>query len=88
MKIPLARSIPSISQSVLREHLSSPHHTPLHLPNLLTSWPGLDSWRLSDGLERLRQILGQDRQVEVELVNRGRGYLDPEFNRVHMPFGM
>jgi hypothetical protein len=84
--LPLARSIAHLTPTALRSHLTS-SPTPLHLPNLLTSSPAITSWRLSDGLDRLRRSVGEDRLVEVELVKRGRGYLHPEHTRVYMPFG-
>ena len=86
--IPLARSLPDLNPSVLREHLAAPDTTPLHLPGLLHSWPAIHRWQISNGLDHLRRSIGENRLVEVELVKRGRGYLDPDHQRIQIPFGM
>lgn len=32
--------------------------------------------------------MGETREVDVELGKKGRGYLDPEYQRISMGFGM
>ncbi|WWD17183.1 hypothetical protein CI109_101621 [Kwoniella shandongensis] len=86
-----AKPITSLSPSALQSHLiaaSSSRPLPLHLPDLVSSWPALDTWRLEDGLKVLRDSIGENRSVEVELGKRGRGYLHKDWQRVWMPFGL
>lgn len=52
--------------------------SPVVLPDLTKQWPTVTP-------ESLRNTLG-DKSVEVELGRRGRGYLDPAWQRVEMPF--
>lgn len=79
----------SPATSILRNHLAHHSPTPLLLPDLVrpAEWPALKSWVLSDGLKRLRENIGEDREVDVELGPRGRGYLDKGYKRVGMGFG-
>lgn len=51
---------------------------PVVLPDLTKQWPEITP-------ESLRSVLGES-AVEVELGRRGRGYLDPAWQRVEMPF--
>ncbi|WVQ80790.1 hypothetical protein IAT38_002895 [Cryptococcus sp. DSM 104549] len=83
-----ARSIPSITPAALRAHLTSPPIHPLHLPGLVTHWPALSSWKLSDRLQAIRTAVDENRAVEIELGKKGRGYLHPDWQRVTMPFGL
>lgn len=57
--------------------MPTPGH-PVVLPDLAREWPRVDP-------ESLRGIFG-DSLVEVELGKRGRGYMDPAWQRVEMPF--
>ncbi|KAK4690009.1 hypothetical protein P7C73_g121, partial [Tremellales sp. Uapishka_1] len=84
--IKAAKSLTSISPQALRSHLLNP--SPLHLTNLVSHWPALSTWRLSDGLQALRDGVGDHREVEVEVGKQGRGYLDPDWQRVTMGFGL
>ena len=87
LQIRLARYLPTISTLAIRAHLQSPA-VPLHLGKHLTSsWEAFARWRMDDGLQRLREDVGEDRVVEVELGKKGRGYLDPETRRVSVGFG-
>ncbi|WRT66501.1 uncharacterized protein IL334_003460 [Kwoniella shivajii] len=86
--IPSARCIPRITPSRLREHLATPSPRPLHLPGLIAAWPALSQWRLSDQLREIRNAVGEERAVEVELGRKGRGYLDPDWQRVNLGFGI
>ena len=86
--IPLGTSVPNPTVSALRAYLSNADPMPLHITNLVTSWPALKAWTLSDGLERLKEIVGEDRLIEIELVKRARGYLDPNFKKVQTSFGI
>lgn len=82
------RVVRSITAAQLRTHLSTPSPTPLLLPDLVTEagWPAR-SWSLSDGLSRMRHVIGEDREVDVELGPRGRGYMDKGYKRISMGFG-
>lgn len=86
MTPPLARFLPSLTRSALATHLgASPK--PLHIGAALTAhWPARTSWRLSDGLAAIRAA-GEDKEVEIEVGKRGRGYLHPDFQRIHMGLG-
>lgn len=72
----------------LKTHLSNPNPRPLHLQGLTVHWPACSLWTLNDGLASIREAVGDDREVTVELGKKGRGYLDPEYQRVSMGFGM
>jgi hypothetical protein len=39
------------------------------------------------GLQSLRDSVGETKEVDVELGKKGRGYLDPEYQRISMGFG-
>ncbi|WWC70126.1 uncharacterized protein I206_104073 [Kwoniella pini CBS 10737] len=83
-----ARQVASITPVQLQQHLSvSPVH-PLHISGLVSSWPALTQWRLSDGLRGVRDAVGEDRAVEIELGKQGRGYLHPDWQRVNMGFDL
>jgi hypothetical protein len=82
-----ARSV-NLYPAELAKHLAGSHPTPLILPQVGADWPARDAWSLSDGFQRLRSAIGEDRAVEVELGLRGRGYLDGRYRRVSMGFGM
>jgi hypothetical protein len=47
----------------------------------------MKQWTLQDGLKVIREQVGEDREVDVELGRRGRGYLDEGYQRVSMGFG-
>ncbi|OCF41874.1 hypothetical protein I317_04284 [Kwoniella heveanensis CBS 569] len=83
-----ARTILGLSPAALKEHLLSPSPQTLHLTNLISAWPALTRWRPDDNLREIREAVGADRAVEVELGKKGRGYLHPDWQRVHMPFGL
>ncbi|WWC62115.1 uncharacterized protein I303_104705 [Kwoniella dejecticola CBS 10117] len=83
-----ARSIASISPTQLQQHISTPPIHPLRLTGLISSWPALNQWRLSDGLQSIRKAVGEDKAVEIELGKKGRGYLHPDWQRVTMGFGI
>lgn len=80
----------SLSAAGLRAHLSR-NGGPLILQDLVTSWPAMKDWASPiDGqitLDGLRRDVGEDTAVEVEIGKRGRGYLDPDWQRVTMGFG-
>lgn len=80
-------SLPHPTPTQLRSHLASSRPTALHLPDLVSSWPALSSWTLDDGLTQLREAVGEDMGVDVEMGPRGRGYLDERYRRVTMGFG-
>lgn len=81
-----ARSLP-LTPTALRAHLAQPKPLPLHLPKLIDHWPALRLWSLDDGLQVLRDGVGEEREVEIELGRKGRGYLDEGYQRVSMGFG-
>lgn len=86
MTPPLARFVPSITRSALASHLTS-SSAPLHVGQSLTAlWPARSSWRISDGLAAIRAA-GEHKEVEVEVGKRGRGYLDPDYQRINMGLG-
>jgi hypothetical protein len=86
MTPPAARFLSSITPAVLKTHLAgSP--LPLHIGESLTAqWAARSKWRLNDGLAAIRAV-GEDREVEIEVGKPGRGYLDPDFQRIHMGLG-
>ncbi|ORY32796.1 hypothetical protein BCR39DRAFT_350713 [Naematelia encephala] len=88
LRIALADTIPNITPSALRAHLSQTAPSPLHLPGLVSAWPALYKWTLSDGLRAIRDAVGEQRAVEVEVGQKGRGYLDQRYQRVTMGFGL
>ena len=49
-------------------------------------WPARSAWRLSDDLAAIRAV-GEHKEVEIEVGKRGRGYLDPDFQRINMGLG-
>lgn len=83
-----AKSLASFTPANLQSHLVNRPVLPLHLPSLTSAWPALTSWQLTDGLKRLREKIGENRVTEIELGKKGRGYLDKEWQRIHMPFGL
>ncbi|WVQ99563.1 hypothetical protein IAU59_006699 [Kwoniella sp. CBS 9459] len=83
-----ARSISGLTPAALKEHLLSPSPQALHLTNLTSAWPAMVKWRLDNDLQDIRENVGEHRSVEIELGKRGRGYLHPDWQRVHMPFGL
>jgi hypothetical protein len=78
----------TIAAEALRTHLSTPKHLPLHVQDLTAQWPASSLWTIYDGLQALRDSVGETKEVDVELGKKGRGYLDPEYKRVSMGFGM
>ena len=86
--LPRAKYLPSISLSALRAHLAGGAPEPLHLGQETTqSWPARRTWSLRDDLQAIRQGR-EDMEVEVEVGRKGRGYLDPDFQRINMGLGM
>jgi len=86
MTPPLARFVPTITRGALSSHLTG-LLAPLHIGQALTShWPARSSWRISDGFATIRAV-GEHKEVEVEVGKRGRGYLDPDFQRMNMGLG-
>ncbi|WVF71303.1 hypothetical protein IAT40_006106 [Kwoniella sp. CBS 6097] len=83
-----ARTISRLSPAALRLHLLSSSPQTLHLTDLISTWPALSTWRLDDDLREIREAVGADRAVEIELGKKGRGYLHPDWQRVYMPFGL
>lgn len=77
----------STTLPILRNHLATPQVRPLHLQGLTDHWPASSLWTLNDGLASIRESVGDEREVTVELGKRGRGYLDPEYQRISMGFG-
>jgi hypothetical protein len=73
--------------SALKTYLSAPRPTPLHLQGLTEHWPASSLWTIFDGLQSLRDSVGETKEVDVELGKKGRGYLDPEYQRISMGFG-
>lgn len=82
----LARSA-RLSPAQLATHLASPNPAPLIIPHIADDWPARSTWALSDGLQKLRHHIGEERAVEVELGPRGRGYLDQRYKRISVGFG-
>lgn len=81
-----AKYLSTISFDSLKAHLAS-NPTPLHIGSSLTThWPARSTWRLSDDLAAIRTT-GEDKEVEIEVGKRRRGYMDPEFQRIHMGLG-
>jgi hypothetical protein len=78
----------TIAAEALRTHLATPKHLPLHVQDLTAQWPASSLWTIYDGLQALRDSVGETKEVDVELGKKGRGYLDPEYKRVSMGFGM
>lgn len=78
----------TIAVEALRTHLATPKHQPLHVQELTAQWPASSLWTIYDGLQSLRDSVGETKEVDVELGKKGRGYLDPEYRRVSMGFGM
>jgi lysine-specific demethylase 8 len=90
MKIPTA-PLATLTPAALRAHLARTP-TPLILKGLTNSWPKTADWHATDAegkltLDALRNVVGEDTAVEVEVGRRGRGYLDPDWQRVTMGFG-
>lgn len=83
-----AKSLAFLGPASLQNHLSNQPVLPLHLPSLTSGWPALTIWRLENGLQRLREEIGEGRIAEIELGKKGRGYLDEEWRRIDMPFGL
>ncbi|WVR06927.1 hypothetical protein IAU60_003963 [Kwoniella sp. DSM 27419] len=83
-----ARSVANMAPELLREHVRGTRPVPLHLTGLISGWPALQRWTIANGLKDMRQAVGEDRNVEVELAKKARGYLHPDWQRVHMPFGI
>lgn len=77
----------STTVEALRAHLAGPQARPLHVTGLTAHWPATSLWTLNDGLQALRDGVGEDKEVTVELGKKGRGYLDPDYQRVSMGFG-
>jgi len=73
--------------SALKAHLSGARPNPLHLQSLNEHWPASSLWTIFDGLQSLRDSVGETKEVDVELGKKGRGYLDPEYQRISMGFG-
>lgn len=83
---PCARFISHLTLPALREHLSRAP-TPLHVgQSLTTHWAARQAWRTGDDFRAIRTGR-EDREVEIEVGKRGRGYLDPDFQRIHMGLG-
>lgn len=78
----------STTAAALKTHLSGARPFPLHLQGLTENWPASSLWTIFDGLQSLRDSVGETREVDVELGKKGRGYLDPEYQRISMGFGM
>jgi hypothetical protein len=78
----------SIAQDLLRTHLAGAKPLPLHVQELTAHWPASSLWTLNDGLQALRDTVGESKEVDVEMGQKGRGYLDPRYQRVSMGFGM
>jgi hypothetical protein len=90
--LPRPPTLSNPSPAALASHLAQTSPTPLLLPQLTRDWPALagpSRWGVHppDELSRLRQSIGEDRAVEVELGPRGRGYMDERYRRVTMGFG-
>ncbi|WVQ72386.1 hypothetical protein IAR50_001938 [Cryptococcus sp. DSM 104548] len=83
-----ARSVRSFTSANLQKHLATQPILPLHLPDLTAGWPALASWSLKDNLKALRDRIGEDRVADIELGKSGRGYLDKEWQKINMPFGI
>ncbi|KAK1924289.1 hypothetical protein DB88DRAFT_489710 [Papiliotrema laurentii] len=84
---PCARFISHLTLPALREHLSCAP-TPLHVgQSLTTHWAARQAWRTGDDFRAIRTGR-EDREVEIEVGKRGRGYLDPDFQRIHMGLGL
>lgn len=79
-----APTVAGIAASALRTHIAS-GGGPLRLTSLVSHWPAA-SWDAPD-LGTLRDDVGEDTGVEVEVGRRGRGYLDGGWQRVTMGFG-
>ena len=75
------------SITALKSHLSAPRPNPLHLQGLTEHWPASSLWTIFDGLQSLRDSVGETKEVDIELGKKGRGYLDPEYQRISMGFG-
>jgi hypothetical protein len=78
----------TITPRALKTHLATPRPTPLHLQGLTEHWPASSLWTIFDGLQSLRDSVGETKEVDVELGRKGRGYLDPEYQCISMGFGM
>lgn len=83
-----AKSLASFTPTNLQSHLSNHPVLPLHLPSLTSAWPALTNWKLENGLQRLREKIGEGRVAEIELGKKGRSYLHKEWQQIHMPFGL
>lgn len=77
----------STTVQALKSHLAGDRPRPLHLTGLTSHWPASSLWTLNDGLAALRNGVGEDREVTVELGKKGRGYLDKEYQRISIGFG-
>lgn len=82
------RSVTSANRPLLSSHLAGKDALPLKLNKLVSHWPATSSLSLDHDLSALRELVGEDTAVEVELGRRGRGYLDKGYQRVTMGFGM
>lgn len=86
MTLPAARFLSIVTPTLLKSHLAS-SPLPLHVGESLTAhWAARSTWRLEDDLSAIRRA-GEDKEVEIEVGKRGRGYLDPDFQRIHMGLG-
>jgi phage tail sheath protein FI len=57
------------------------------LTSLHSQWDAISDWTIANKLGKLRDNSKSDIGVEVELVAKGKGYMDPSWQRVTMPLG-
>jgi lysine-specific demethylase 8 len=77
----------TIAHEALKTHLGVTRPLPLHIQDITARWPASSLWTLNNGLQALRDTVGDTKEVDVELGQKGRGYLDPGYQRVSMGFG-
>lgn len=93
---PPLKPITHYTPTALAAHLGS-KNTPLLLRGLVEHWPAMREWSIPpptpDGqqdaaaLAGLRAAVGEDTGMDVEVGPRGKGYLDPAWQRITMGFG-
>lgn len=76
----------TLQVSELRHHLSIPSPSPLLVNGLCSHWPALTRWTSTTEYGNLR-VYGTGKIVEVEIGTKNRGYMEQDWDRLHMPLG-
>jgi hypothetical protein len=81
------RALVKCTPAALKQHLSQAEPIPVLLPGLIAHYRALKAWTIHDELNRFKQVVPAEREVDVEIGPKRRGYLDPQHARVPMGFG-